>query len=147
MGLGGQGFCDSSLRNKKRDDGGWGSKIVQNSVTSFMDDPLANFQQKWQFYWVLHLLVLHLPVTWCWLLSRYIKVKVEHYLLFKFSPPKISCVVSGIKYICFHLLQVFYVIQPSSKQIICFDFRKQNSVLPIVFYVPWWLCKENLEPM
>ncbi len=67
---------------------------------------------------------------------RYIKVKVEHYLLFMFSPPKISWVVSVIKYICLHLLPVFYVIQPSSKQIICFDFRKQNSVLPIVFYVP-----------
>ncbi len=69
--------------------------------------------------------------------SRYIKVKVEHYFLFMFNPPKISMVVSGIKYICFHLLPVFYLIQPSSKQIICFDFRQQNSVLPIVFYVPW----------
>ncbi len=54
-----------------------------------------------------------------------------------FSPPKISWVVSGIKYICLHSLTVFYLIQPSSNQIICFDFRKQNSVLPIVFYVPW----------
>ena len=53
-----------------------------------------------------------------------------------FSPPKISWVVSGLKYICVHLLPVFYLIQPSSKQIICFDFQKQNSVLPIVFYVP-----------
>jgi hypothetical protein len=48
-----------------------------------------------------------------------------------FSPPKISWVVSGIKYICLYLLPVFYLIQPSSKQIICFDFQKQNSVLPI----------------
>jgi hypothetical protein len=47
---------------------------------------------------------------------RYIKVKVEHYLLFMFSPPKISWVVSGIKYICLHLLPVFYLIQPSSEQ-------------------------------
>ncbi len=31
---------------------------------------------------------------------------------------------------------IFYLIQPSSKQIIWFDFGKQNSVLPIVFYVP-----------
>jgi hypothetical protein len=62
--------------------------------------------------------------------SRYIKVKVEHYLLFMFSPLKISWVISEIKYICLHLLPVFYLIQPSSKQIICFDFRKQNSVLP-----------------
>ncbi len=69
--------------------------------------------------------------------ARYIKVKVEHYLLFMFSPPKICWAVSGIKYICLHLIHVFYLIQPSSKQIICFDFRKQNSVLPIVFYVPW----------
>ncbi len=66
--------------------------------------------------------------------SRYIKVKVEHYLLFMFSLPKIRSVVSGIKYICLHLLPVFFLIQLSSKQIICFDFRKQNSVLPIVFY-------------
>jgi hypothetical protein len=54
-----------------------------------------------------------------------------------FSPPKISWVISGIKYIYLHLLPVFYLIEPSSKQIFCFDFRKQNSVLPIVFYVPW----------
>jgi hypothetical protein len=54
-----------------------------------------------------------------------------------FSPPKISWVVSGIKYICLYLLTVFYLIQPSRKQIICFDFQKQNSVLPVVFYVPW----------
>jgi len=67
------------------------------------------------------------------------KVKVEHYLLFMFSLPKISWVVWGIKYICLHLLPVFYLIQPSSKQIIWFYFQKQNSVLPIVFYVPWIL--------
>jgi hypothetical protein len=51
-----------------------------------------------------------------------IKVKVENDLLFMFSPPKISWVVAGIKYICLHLLPIFYLIQPSSKQIICFDF-------------------------
>ncbi len=68
---------------------------------------------------------------------RYIKVKVEHYLLYMFSPPKISWAVSGIIYICLHLFPVFYLIQPSSKQIICFDFWKQDSVLLIVFYVPW----------
>ncbi len=49
-----------------------------------------------------------------------------------FIPPKISWVVSGIKYTFLHLIPVFYLIQPSSKQIICFDFCKQNSVLPIV---------------
>ncbi len=72
-------------------------------------------------------------------------MKVEHYLLFMFSPPKISWVVSGIKYICLHLLPVFYLIHPSSKQIICFDFRKQNSVLlPLVFYLPWRYQSPNL---
>ncbi len=70
---------------------------------------------------------------------RYIKVKVEHYLLFMFSPPKISWVVWGIKYICLHVFTVFYLIQPSSNQIICFEFGKQNSVLPTVFYVPWFV--------
>jgi hypothetical protein len=54
-----------------------------------------------------------------------------------FRPPKISLTISGIKYIWLHLLPVFYLIQPSSKQIICFDFQKQNSLLPIVFHVPW----------
>jgi hypothetical protein len=53
-----------------------------------------------------------------------------------FSPPKISWTISGIKCICLHILSVFYLIQPFIKQIICFDFRKQNSVLPIVFCVP-----------
>ena len=67
--------------------------------------------------------------------ARYIKVKVEHYLLFMCSPPKISQTILGIKYICLHFFTVFYLIQPSSKQI-CFDFGKQNIVLPIVFYVP-----------
>jgi hypothetical protein len=89
-------------------------------------------EKKTCFSWSIH---FHPQV-----LPRYIKVKVEHYLLFMFSPPKISWVVSGIKYICLHLLPVFYPIQPSSKQIICFDFQKQNSVLPtLVFYVPWVL--------
>ncbi len=46
---------------------------------------------------------------------RYIKVKVEHYILLMFSPPKVSWVTLGIKYICLHLLPVFYLIQPSSK--------------------------------
>ncbi len=72
-------------------------------------------------------------------ISRYIKVKVEHYWLFMFSPPKISWAIRGIKYIFLQLLLVFYVIQSSIEQIICFDFGKQNSVLPIVFYVPWFI--------
>ncbi len=66
--------------------------------------------------------------------SRYIKLKVEHYRLFMFSPPKISWVIWGIKYIYLLLFTVFFLIQPSSKQIICFGFGKQNSVLPIVFF-------------
>ncbi len=67
---------------------------------------------------------------------RYIKVKVKHYLLFMFSPLKISCAIWGIKYIFLQLPPVFYLIKPSSKQIICFDFQKQNSALTIVFYAP-----------
>ncbi len=54
--------------------------------------------------------------TMWWVSPRYIKVKVEHYLLFMFSPWKIGWVVSGIKYICLHLLPVFYLIQPSSNK-------------------------------
>jgi hypothetical protein len=42
-----------------------------------------------------------------------------------------------------HLLTVFYLIQPSSKQIICFDFEKQNGGLPKVFYVPWFWVSIN----
>ncbi len=53
-----------------------------------------------------------------------------------FSSPKISLTIQGMKYICLRLFTVFYLIQPCSKQIICFDFGKQNSVLPIVLYVP-----------
>ncbi len=70
--------------------------------------------------------------------ARYIKVMVEHYLLFMYSPPNISWAVWGIKYI-FYSYFLFSILhfQPFSKQIICFDIRKQNSVLPIVFYVPW----------
>jgi hypothetical protein len=35
--------------------------------------------------------------------TRYIKVKVEHYLFFMFSPPKISWTIWLTKYICLHL--------------------------------------------
>ncbi len=92
-----------------------------------------------------------LPIILVYFCPRYIKVKVEHYLLFMFSPPEIRRVNSGIKYICLHLLPVFYLIQPSSKQIICFDFGKQNSVLPKAFYVPcfcrpgFWWSKQNCK--
>jgi hypothetical protein len=55
-----------------------------------------------------------------------------------FSPPEKSQIIRGIKYICLQLFTVFYLIQASSKQIICIDFGKQNGVLPIVFYVPWF---------
>ncbi len=63
---------------------------------------------------------------------RYIKVKVEHYLLFMFSPPKISWVVSGIKYICLHLLPVFYLIQPSSEQ--SFVLISENKIVCYLQY-------------
>jgi hypothetical protein len=72
-----------------------------------------------------------------WVHTRYIKVKVEHYLLFMFSPPKISLVVSGMKYICLPLLPVFCLISPPVNKSFFFFFQKQNSVLPIVFYAPW----------
>ncbi len=62
---------------------------------------------------------------------RYIKVKVEHYLLFKFSPPKISWVISGIKYICLHFFPVFYLMQPSSKQIVLIS---ENKIVCYLYY-------------
>ena len=55
--------------------------------------------------------------------SRYIDVQVGHYLLFMFSPPKISLTVNGIS-IWIHVLIVYYLTQPSSKQNICIDFKK-----------------------
>ncbi len=51
---------------------------------------------------------------------RYIKVKVD-------SPPK-----NKLDRLMNKFLFVFYLTQPSSKQIICFDFEK-NSALPLVF--------------
>jgi len=51
-----------------------------------------------------------------------LKVKVAHYLVFIFSSPKISLKIN--------LLSVFYL--PSNKQIIGFDFEKQNT------YTPWF---------
>ena len=35
-----------------------------------------------------------------------------------------------MKSICLHVLTVFYLTHPSSKQIICLDFKKQDSALP-----------------
>ena len=35
--------------------------------------------------------------------------------------------VWGIQNICSHLITVFYLTQPSSKRINCFDFEKQNT--------------------
>jgi hypothetical protein len=67
------------------------------------------------------------------------------------SPPKISHIDSLSNKIHFlHFIPVFYLIQPSSKQIICFEFGKQNSVQPIVFYVPCLRVKaenENVKTM
>jgi len=60
------------------------------------------------------------------------RINVEHFLLFMFSPPKIhnlDC-VCGIKYICLFIRTVLCLTQPSNKQMICFDFEKQNSILP-----------------
>ena len=49
--------------------------------------------------------------------------------LFMFSiPNRIGCLTN--KNICFHFIPVFYLTQPSNKQIICLDFDKQNSPLP-----------------
>jgi hypothetical protein len=59
--------------------------------------------------------------------DRHVQLKVNKNkgrTLFMFSPPKISWVISGIKYICLRLLPVFYLIHATRKQIICFDFRK-----------------------
>ena len=44
-----------------------------------------------------------------------------------FSPPKLSLTIWGIKHIHLPLLSVFYQTQPSSTQIFCFDFEKQNN--------------------
>ena len=63
--------------------------------------------------------------------KREIKVHRSKGLLFMFSPPKINQTLKEIKKnICILALTVFYLTQPSNKQIICFDFEKQNSALP-----------------
>ena len=64
------------------------------------------------------------------LYNRLCKIKVKHNLLLMLSPPKLS------QSIFFNLLTLFYLIQPLGKQIDCFDFEKQDSTLPIIFYVP-----------
>ena len=51
-----------------------------------------------------------------------------------FGPPKLSKTLWEIKYICWHWFTLFYLAKHSSKGIICFDFVKQNTTLPIVFY-------------
>ena len=52
------------------------------------------------------------------------------------QPPKISQTVKEIKSICLYLLTAFYLTQPSSIQIICFDFKTQDSALPYNI-IPW----------
>ena len=47
-----------------------------------------------------------------------------------FSPPKISETVLRNKTYFLRLLSVFYVTQPSDKQMICYDYEKQDSALP-----------------
>ncbi len=113
--------------------------VVENSWSLFGDKLLPPFSEYLKSFLKFSIII---PMPFLFLMqdafqdTRYIKVKVEHYLLFMFSPPKISQTVRGIKYNGSHLFTVFYLIQPSSKQIICFDIQKQNSMLPIVFYVP-----------
>ncbi len=68
-------------------------------------------------------------------LSRSIKVKVELYLLFMFSPPKLS--LRTKVYLLTFAYCFFYLNQPFNRQLIWIDFEKHYSVLPIVFYVPW----------
>ncbi len=50
-------------------------------------------------------------------------------LLFIFKPKKYARLFEGFKNICLHLLTVFYLTQPTNKQIICFDFEKPNSAI------------------
>ena len=64
------------------------------------------------------------------------EVKVKHYFIAYVWPSNYKLDHLRIKNIFLQLLKVFYQAQPTSKQIICFDFEKQNSVLPKVFYTP-----------
>ncbi len=61
--------------------------------------------------------------------SRYIKVKVEHYLLFMFSPlkNKLYCLRNKM-----HLFTVFYLIQPSSKKV--FILISENKIMCYLQY-------------
>ncbi len=53
--------------------------------------------------------------------TRYIKLKVDHYLLFMFSPQKYARLFEVLlKYVWLHFLIVFYMTQPSNKQKFCF---------------------------
>ncbi len=99
-----------------------GSILVQKASETFSTKDVHKIMAKLNAYGQPSFLPLGLFKILQVLKPRYIKVKVENYLLFMFSPPKISWVISVIKYICLHLLPVFYLIQPSSKQIICFVF-------------------------
>jgi len=38
-----------------------------------------------------------------------------------------------------------FLIEPSNKQIICFDFGKQNSALPVIFFIPWGFLMQDLK--
>ena len=68
---------------------------------------------------------------------RYLEAKLKHYLLLMFSPPKLSKTIWGIISFYLDLLTtMFYLTQPSNKQIICFDKKIcKNSALLIVFYI------------
>jgi hypothetical protein len=54
--------------------------------------------------------------------ARCLEVKVEHCLLFVFSPPRQFGKQKIFDYICLHLFTLFYLAQPSNKQIDCFYF-------------------------
>ncbi len=61
--------------------------------------------------------------------ARCLEVKVEYFIWFTLSLPKIGEAVSGMKKYCFK--SIFYI-----KQSFWDDFDQQNSVLPIEFHVP-----------
>ena len=61
-------------------------------------------------------------------------MKVEHYF-FLFSPQnKLRCSKNNIYS---PLFTVFYLSQTFYRQTISFEFKKQDSLLPIVFYAPY----------
>ena len=67
--------------------------------------------------------------------ARYMEVKVGHYLLFMLSPPKNKLNCFRNKKCLFTCgLIVFHLTQPSSKQIIYFDFQKTKIVHYLIIF-------------